>query len=131
MEQMVNHGYGWVRIEQRLPARGLIGFRTEFLTETRGTGQLHQVFDGYDRWAGENPARARRLARRRPPRQDRLVRPVQPPGARDAVRLARRGGLRGHGRRRERPLGRPRRQRGQGEAAQQHPLLDERVASCA
>ena len=53
MEQMVNHGNGWVRIEQRLPARGLIGFRTEFLTETRGTGQLHQVFDGYDRWAGE------------------------------------------------------------------------------
>src|SRR5438132_9482981 len=46
MEQMVNHGTGWVRIEFRVPSRGLIGFRTEFLTETRGTGLLHHVFDG-------------------------------------------------------------------------------------
>ena len=46
MEQMVNHGTGWVRIDFRVPARGLIGFRTEFLTETRGTGMLHHVFDG-------------------------------------------------------------------------------------
>jgi GTP-binding protein len=53
LEQMVNHGNGWVRIEQRVPARGLIGFRTEFLTETRGTGLLHHVFDGYEAWAGE------------------------------------------------------------------------------
>jgi GTP-binding protein len=53
LEQMVNHGNGWVRIEQRVPARGLIGFRTEFLTETRGTGLLHHVFDGYEPWAGE------------------------------------------------------------------------------
>jgi GTP-binding protein len=53
MEQMVNHGTGWVRIEFRVPARGLIGFRTEFLTETRGTGLLHHVFDGYEPWFGE------------------------------------------------------------------------------
>jgi GTP-binding protein len=53
LEQMVNHGTGWVRMEYRVPARGLIGFRTEFLTETRGTGLLHHVFDGYERWAGE------------------------------------------------------------------------------
>jgi GTP-binding protein len=53
MEQMVNHGTGWVRIEFRVPARGLIGFRTEFLTETRGTGLLHHVFDGYAPWFGE------------------------------------------------------------------------------
>ena len=46
MEQMVNHGTGWVRIDFRVPARGLIGFRTEFMTETRGTGMLHHVFDG-------------------------------------------------------------------------------------
>src|SRR5207248_6299400 len=46
LEQMVNHGAGWVRMEYRVPARGLIGFRTEFLTETRGTGILHHVFDG-------------------------------------------------------------------------------------
>jgi GTP-binding protein len=53
MEQMVNHGTGWVRIEFRVPSRGLIGFRTEFLTETRGTGLLHHVFDGYAPWFGE------------------------------------------------------------------------------
>jgi GTP-binding protein len=53
MEQMINHGTGWVRLEFRVPARGLIGFRTEFLTETRGTGVIHSVFDGYERWFGE------------------------------------------------------------------------------
>ncbi len=53
MEQMVNHGTGWVRIEYIVPARGLIGFRTEFLTETRGTGLLHHVFEKYEPWHGE------------------------------------------------------------------------------
>ncbi|HZB71244.1 MAG TPA: translational GTPase TypA [Acidimicrobiales bacterium] len=53
MEQMVNHGTGWVRLDYRVPARGLIGFRTEFLTETRGTGILHHVFDGFEPWHGE------------------------------------------------------------------------------
>jgi GTP-binding protein len=53
MEQMVNHGTGWVRLEYLVPARGLIGFRTEFLTETRGTGILHHVFDRYEPWHGE------------------------------------------------------------------------------
>jgi len=53
MEQMVNHGTGWVRLEYLVPARGLIGFRTEFLTETRGTGILHHVFDSYEPWHGE------------------------------------------------------------------------------
>jgi GTP-binding protein len=53
MEQMVNHGTGWVRMEYVVPARGLIGFRTEFMTETRGTGQLHHVFEGYEPWHGE------------------------------------------------------------------------------
>jgi len=53
LAQMVNHGTGWVRMEYRVPARGLIGFRTEFLTETRGTGILHHVFDGYEPWHGE------------------------------------------------------------------------------
>jgi GTP-binding protein TypA/BipA len=56
---MVNHGTGWVRIEQRVPARGLLGFRTEFLTETRGTGMLHQIFDGWAPWFGEIRARDR------------------------------------------------------------------------
>jgi GTP-binding protein TypA/BipA len=53
MEQMVNHGTGWVRMEYLVPARGLIGFRTEFLTETRGTGILHHVFNGWEPWHGE------------------------------------------------------------------------------
>jgi len=53
MEQMVNHGTGWVRLEYVVPARGLIGFRTEFLTETRGTGMLHHVFEGYEPWFGD------------------------------------------------------------------------------
>ena len=58
MEQMVNHSTGWVRMEYLVPARGLIGFRTEFLTETRGTGILHHVFDRWEPWAGELRTRA-------------------------------------------------------------------------
>ncbi|MFO7571736.1 MAG: translational GTPase TypA [Gaiellaceae bacterium] len=53
LEQLVNHKTGWVRMEYLVPARGLIGFRTEFLTETRGTGILHHVFHGYELWHGE------------------------------------------------------------------------------
>jgi GTP-binding protein len=53
MEQFVNHGTGWVRLEYSVPSRGLIGFRTEFLTETRGTGVLHHVFDRFEPWFGE------------------------------------------------------------------------------
>ena len=53
LEQLVNHGTGWVRMEYLVPARGLIGFRTEFLTETRGTGLMHHVFEAYEPWAGE------------------------------------------------------------------------------
>jgi len=53
MAEMVNHGTGWVRMEYVVPARSLIGFRTEFMTETRGTGQLHHVFEGYEQWHGE------------------------------------------------------------------------------
>ncbi len=57
MEQMVNHSTGWVRLEYLVPARGLIGFRTEFLTETRGTGLMHHVFDRWEPWAGDLEAR--------------------------------------------------------------------------
>jgi GTP-binding protein len=53
MENMVNHGTGWVRMEYLVPSRGLIGFRTEFLTETRGTGVLHHVFERFEPWHGE------------------------------------------------------------------------------
>ncbi len=51
--EMVNHGTGWIRMDYRVPARGLVGFRSEFLTETRGTGVLHHVFDGWEPWHGE------------------------------------------------------------------------------
>jgi len=53
MEQIVNHGTGWARLEFLVPARGLVGFRTEFLTETRGTGLLHHVFEAYEPWHGD------------------------------------------------------------------------------
>jgi GTP-binding protein len=53
LEQMINHGTGWVRMDYLVPARGLIGFRTEFLTETRGTGIVHHVFDRWEPWHGE------------------------------------------------------------------------------
>ena len=53
LQQMVNHGTGWARMEYLVAARGLIGFRTEFLTETRGTGILHHVFEGWEPWHGE------------------------------------------------------------------------------
>ena len=58
MEQLVNHGTGWVRMEWLVPARGLIGFRTEFLTDTRGTGILHHVFEDYEPWFGDLRTRA-------------------------------------------------------------------------
>jgi len=57
MENMTNHGTGWVRLDFTVPARGLIGFRTQFLTDTRGTGIAHHVFDGYEPWSG--PMRVR------------------------------------------------------------------------
>ena len=53
LQQMVNHGTGWARMEYLVPARGLIGFRTEFLTETRGTGILHHMFESWEPWHGE------------------------------------------------------------------------------
>ncbi len=58
MEAMTNHGTGWVRLTFLIPSRGLIGFRTQFLTETRGTGIAHHVFEGYEPWAGPIRGRA-------------------------------------------------------------------------
>ena len=122
MEQMVNHGTGWARLEYVIPARGLIGFRTEFLTETRGSGILHAVFEGYEPWAGDIRTRptGSLVADRRG--VDHVVRADAPAGARPAVRRPRRGGLRGHDRRRELPRRGPRRQRRARQAADQHPL---------
>jgi GTP-binding protein len=58
MVKMVNHGTGRVRLEYRIPARGLIGYRSEFLTDTRGTGLLNHLFDGWAPWQGDIPRRA-------------------------------------------------------------------------
>ena len=104
MEQMVNHGTGWVRLEYLVPARGLIGFRTEFLTETRGTGILHHVFDRYEPWYGELRTRpsGSLVADRQGPMTG--VRDLEPAGARDAVRRAGDRRLRGDDRGRERAL---------------------------
>jgi len=57
MDNMSNHGTGWVRLDFTVPARGLIGFRTQFLTETRGTGIAHHVFEGFEPWSGEMRSR--------------------------------------------------------------------------
>ena len=58
MTKMVNHGTGRVRMEFRVPSRGLIGLRTEFLSDTRGTGIMNHLFDGYDKWQGGIPHRS-------------------------------------------------------------------------
>ena len=71
MEQMINHGTGWVRMDYLVPARGLIGFRTEFLTDTRGTGLLHHVFDALGAVGRRHAPAPDRLAGRRPHGQDR------------------------------------------------------------
>ena len=123
MEQMTNHGTGWVRMEFLVPARGLIGFRTEFLTDTRGTGIAHHVFEGYEPWAGELRTRASRLAGRRPVRRGDGLRDDEPAGAWRALRRAGHRGLRRHDRRRELPRGRHGRQHHQGEEADQRPRL--------
>ena len=58
MENMTNHGTGWIRLDFTVPSRGLIGFRTQFLTETRGTGIMHHVFEGFEPWSGPMRMRA-------------------------------------------------------------------------
>ena len=59
MLDLVNHGTGWVRMEWRIPSRGLVGMRTDFMTETRGAGMMHHIFDGYAPWFGEIRHRTR------------------------------------------------------------------------
>ena len=128
LDQMVDHGTGWIRMEYVVPARGLIGFRTEFLTETRGTGLLHHIHEGYEPWAGDIRTRptGSLVADRRGP--DHRLRPGQPAGPRHDVRRARHRGVRGHDRRRELARRRPRRQSDQGEEAHQHaPVVGRRA----
>ncbi len=126
MTEMVNHGTGWVRLDYRVPARGLIGFRTEFLTETRGTGVLHHIFDGWAPVARRAQDAPQRFHGGRPARTDDDVCPDEPAGARHPDRRSGRGRLRGDGHRRERPPRGDGRQPHQGEEAEQHPLVDRR-----
>ena len=127
---MVNHGTGWVRLDYLVPARGLIGFRTEFMTETRGTGLLHHVFDGYEPWHGELRTRptGRLVADRRGLTTAYALLNLQERGP--AVRRPRRRGVRGDDRRRERPRRRHGRQPHQGEEAHQHRGRRRPTSSC-
>ena len=90
MTKMVNNGSGRVRLEFRIPARGLIGFRSQFLTDTKGTGIMNHIFAGWEPWHGAIPARANRRAGRRPHRRRHRVRDLQPAGARRDLHRARR-----------------------------------------
>ncbi len=99
MEEMTNHAAGWVRMDFIVPSRGLIGFRTDFLTLTRGTGIANAVFDGYRPWAGRDPGPAHRVAGLRPGRHHHAVRADPARRPRPVLRRTRPGHLRGHGRR--------------------------------
>ena len=82
LEQMVNHGTGWVRLDYLVPARGLIGFRTEFMTETRGTGTAAPRVRPLRALARRDPHPPHRQPRGRPPRHDHRLLVHEPPGAR-------------------------------------------------
>ena len=98
MEQMINHSTGWVRLDYLAPARGLIGFRTEFLTETRGTGILHHVFEAWEPWAGDLRSRPTGALVSDRPGETASFALHSAPGPRLALRRPRRGRLRGHDR---------------------------------
>ena len=124
MEQIVNHGTGWVRLDYLVPARGLIGFRTELLTETQGDGAAAPRVRALRTVGRGDPGAHPRVARRRPPRADDRVLAAVAAGAGAVVRRARHRGVRGDGRRRERQGRRHGRQPDEGEEAHQHPLVD-------
>ena len=128
LEQIVNHGTGWARMEYLMPARGLVGFRTEFLTETRGHGPAAPRLRPLGALDRGDPHPSSRQPDRRPRRPDDQLRALRTAGAGHAVRRPRRGRLRGSDHRGERPGRRPRRQPDQGEEAHQHALVHERRA---
>ena len=82
MTKMVNNGSGRVRLEFRIPARGLIGFRSQFMTDTKGTGIMNHIFSSWEPWHGAIPSRANGRARRRSRGRRDVVRHLQPPGTR-------------------------------------------------
>ena len=127
MEQMINHGTGWVRMEFIVPARGLIGFRTEFLTDTRGTGIAHQTFESYEPWAGEISTRpsGSLVSDRAGAATSYAMTNIQERGTL-FIEPAHRG-LRGHDRRRELARRRHGHQHRPREEADQRPLQRRRV----
>ena len=82
MTKMVNHGSGHVRLEFRIPARGLIGFRSQFLTETKGTGIMNHLFSGWEPWHGANPGTGHRRAGGGSQGHGDGIRDLEPAGAR-------------------------------------------------
>ena len=101
--EMVNHGTGWVRMDYRIPARGLVGFRTEFMTETRGTGHAPPRVRRLGAVARRAQDQAQRFDGGRPPGRHHGLHADEPPGAGPAAGRPGHRGLRGHGRGGERP----------------------------
>ena len=121
LEQMSTDQDGRVRMEFIVPVRGLIGYRGQLLTESRGTALMHQIGEGYGPWAGEVTHRTSGVVVADRQGLEQCLWPVQPAGAGRAVHRCRRAGLRGDDRRRELPARRHGRQRDQGKEADQHP----------
>ena len=121
LEQMSTDADGRVRMEYVLPVRGLIGYRGQLLTDTRGTALLHQIGEGYGPWAGDVTHRTNGVLVADRGGTSNAYAPVQPPGALGAADRLGRGGVRGDDRRGERALRRHGRQPDEGEEAHQHP----------
>ena len=126
MTKMTNHGSGRVRMEFRIPSRGLIGLRSEMLTETRGTIVMNAILDGYVAYQGEIPQRVSGALISRPPGNHHALRAGRNPGPRHALRPRRHRGLRGHDHRRALARQRPRRQLRAREEHLQHARLQRR-----
>ena len=120
MTKMVNHGAGRVRLEFEVPTRGLIGFRSEFLTDTKGTGLLNTLFLRWGEWMGEITNRLDRRPGCRPGGIGDQLCSLQSAGARRAVHPTRNRGLRRNGHRRKRAQRGSECQRSQGKEAHQH-----------
>ena len=131
MTRMVNHGSGRVRLEFRIPTRGLIGFRSQFLTDTRGTGIMNHLFAGWEPWNGPIPGRptGALVADRTGKATAYAIYNLQERG-RDLPRSRHRG-LRGDDHRRERAPRRPRRQRDKGKETHQHARVHSRGGAAA
>ena len=126
MTKMVNNGSGRVRLEFRIPARGLIGFRSQSMTDTKGTGIMNHIFSSWEPWHGAIPSRGERRARRRPCRRGHLVCHLQSAGTRRDLHRPGRAGLRGHARRRKLPSRGHGRQRHEREEADEHAGVERR-----